>query len=111
MKRLILVTLVAALALLAVPSLASADIYSPYRFCGYSSNHLGVLGGPGTSCGFAKATVEKWLNTPGRHGPYYRVYSPVTHRTYTMHARWIRTQDSPYMLFTGGNGARVKLVS
>jgi hypothetical protein len=93
------------------PSVHAAD-FSGYRFCGMASNYMGANAGPNTSCAFAKATIKAWATSHSRDaGRFVRVYSPTTHRTYTMRVRVVETQDSPYTQFTGGNGASVRMTS
>ena len=86
----------------------SAASASSDRFCAHSSNGLGVWAIGPTSCSFAKATANTYL---AQHRAHIRVYSHVTHRSYNMWCRTIKTYDSPYLLCTGANNARVEIRS
>ena len=108
-------------ALAAIPAIATAA--PAERSCGITgpgSYGLGVLASKQTSCPFAKSIGRMYLAapsvrlSPGMYGPRpatFSVYSSAAHRTITMRCRLVMTQDSPYGLCTGGNGARVRIVS
>jgi hypothetical protein len=91
------------------PSAHAAD-FNAYKFCGMASNHMGANAGTHTSCAFAKATIKAYAKSG--YAKTFRAYSPVTHRSYTMTARWVEdSMDSGFMQITGGNGASVRMTS
>ena len=47
----------------------------------------------------------------GPRPAWVRAYSKVTRRTYRMYCRMVFTADSPYVTCSGGNHARVWMVS
>jgi hypothetical protein len=90
----------------------ASGVYGPdWRSCGMAWNGLGVVANKVTSCSFAKAAANTYLAQRTRN---IRVYSKVTHRHYNMTARmahWPGPDADPYLLITGGKGAKVKVVS
>jgi hypothetical protein len=116
-----------AIALIAVGAVvlvtaAPADA-SPRRYCGTTADGFpGVMAVGPTTCGFARnvgTTLDRqrvplieWR--PNMYMPKptsIRAWSSKMGRTYRMHCRPRLTTDSPYLSCTGGNGARVDLVS
>ena len=101
---------------------APADA-SPRRFCGTTADGFpGVMAVGPTTCGFARnvgtgfdrkrVPLIEWRR--GMYMPkptWVRAWSSKMHRTYRMHCRPRLTVDSPFVSCTGGNGARVDLVS
>ena len=91
------------------PSAHAAD-FSAYKFCGMASQLHG------RQCRTADLVPVRQGHAQrvreGGRAKSVRVFSPVTHRCYTMHARFVENvQDSPYIQFTGGNDASVRMVS
>ena len=63
----------------------------------------GVTAGANTTCPFALAVHEAWVNTPGVDN-IVQAYSPVTHQTYTMSCA---ATGAGIITCTGGNNASV----
>jgi hypothetical protein len=116
----LLATGLATLGAFAVSEAAEA---STARYCGTTADGFPGLRAVGpTSCGFAKRVGNAWER---KHVPLYeirasmwmprpawvRAYSPKMHWSYRMYCRTKLTRESPYVTCTGGNGARVDLVS
>lgn len=102
MKRIITILVL----LVAAASAATAQA-SSHRYCGLATNGLAVHAVGPTSCSFAKATANTYLAQ--RHGTV-RVYSRVTHRSYTMHCSFPSDgEGETYLLCTGANHARVEV--
>ena len=62
----------------------------------------GIMAGPNTSCAFAQAVHQAWLQAPGVNNTV-QAYSPVTGQTYTMTC----TQAGAGITCSGGNNASV----
>jgi len=123
-KKIIPAVLIAFVAAVAIPATASAQagaIPSSVKSCGLTyGGGLGVLVNSHTSCQFARAIGTQYLHRPsvklrpGMYGPRparIAAYSDASHRSLTMRCRLVMTRDSPYSLCTGGNNARVWIVS
>lgn len=119
-KAIALVTVGAVVLVAAAPASAEA---SPRRYCGTTADGFpGVMAVGPTTCGFARnvgtgfdskrVPLIEWR--PSMYMPKptrIRAWSSKTRRTYRMHCRPRLTTDSPFVSCTGGNGARVDLVS
>ena len=62
----------------------------------------GIYAGPNTSCAFAQNVHDAWLAAPGTSNTL-QVYSPVTHKTYTMNC----APAGSGITCSGGNNASV----
>jgi hypothetical protein len=103
-------------------SAAPADA-SSRRYCGTTADGFpGVMAVGPTTCGFARnvgttfdrkrVRLIEWRRNMYMPKPTsIRAWSSKTRRTYRMHCRPRLTTDSPYVSCTGGNDARVDLVS
>ena len=94
------------LAFAALALAGQAQAASPMRYCGSTANGLAVLANTATTCPFAKSVAKAAFARPT-----VRIYSFATHKYVSMKCRTVATQDSPYRLCTGGNGAVVKVMS
>ena len=114
MKRHLLAIL-AALILLAFPATASATpqpIENPKlgHVCGDTYNGFEVWSKRAT-CPFARDVGNHFMRNHAKYGTY-RVYSAAVKRTITMRCRVIGNgYGGKYGLCTGGNNARVSVVS
>jgi hypothetical protein len=112
MKKIITIAATVAATLSLASTASASNPYAPDRSCGQASNGLGVIANKVTSCGFAKATANAVIR--GGMTGTFRVYSNATGRTYAMRARmahWPGPDANPYLLITGGNGVKIKVVS
>ena len=99
---------------------ASASIPQSAKRCGMTTNYLGLMANRDTGCPFAHAVDRAYADQPSTElrpniwmprAAYVRAYSKVTHRSYRMHCHTVFTDDSPYVTCSGGNNARVWIVS
>jgi hypothetical protein len=105
-------------AALAVAVLLAARSEAATRFCGSASDGLGVVA-TNASCAFARATANHYLRLiAGRSAPglpprrTFPVHSAATGRTYKMTCRGVEIgHQDPFILCTGANNARIRLVS
>jgi hypothetical protein len=119
MRKAIALVTAGAVALVAA---APADAASPRDYCGTTADGFpGVMAVGPTTCGFAsnvattfdrkRVPLFEWRrNTYMPKPTWIRAWSSTTRRTYRMHCR-PRSGPSPFVTCTGGNGARVDLVS
>jgi hypothetical protein len=108
--RAVAAALTAALLLAAHSDAASRD-------CGSASNGLGIIA-TNASCAFARATANHYLRLiAGTTAPLpprrtFPVRSSATGRTYRMTCRGVEIDHhDPFILCTGANKARIRLVS
>ena len=111
------------LTILGALAVSEAAEASTARYCGTTADGFPGLRALGaTSCGFAKRVGNAWerKNVPSYEirasmwmprPAWVRAYSPKMDRSYRMYCRPVLKRDSPFVMCTGGNGARVDLVS
>ncbi len=104
-------------AALTVALLFAARSDAATRLCGSASNGLGIVA-TNASCPFARATADHYLRliagTTAQPPPRrtFPVHSSATGRTYQMTCRGVEIgHRDPFILCTGANKARIRLVS
>jgi hypothetical protein len=102
---------------LAAAVLLAARSDAASRLCGSASNGLGIIA-TNASCAFARATANHYLRLiAGTTAPLpprrtFPVHSSATGRTYRMTCRGVEIDHhDPFILCTGANKARIRLVS
>jgi hypothetical protein len=92
-------------------ALASGGPPQHAKHCGHTAHGLGVLANKHTSCPFARVLGNKFLTRYTARSAWVSAYSRAADRTVTLRCREVRTWDSPYIVCSGGNRARLWVVS